>query len=79
MFIECRSCDGSGEGLYGHSWTPCPVCHGAGQVFKPQAVRPVLLKLSRAMPNSCQLDVGELDPTSVFPDAAYGRRKLATA
>ena len=32
MFVECKACDGSGEGVYGHSWTECVVCHGAGQV-----------------------------------------------
>ena len=39
MFIECKACAGDGEGVYGHSWTTCPVCHGAGQVFVPMPVQ----------------------------------------
>lgn len=34
MFVVCPSCAGNGEGVFGHSWTDCPLCHGAGEIVQ---------------------------------------------
>jgi len=77
MFIECQACAGDGEGVYGHSWTTCPVCHGAGQVFVPVA-QPVIDVKVRGRSAFNGPDFEDVNPTGVFPDPSYRKRALAS-
>jgi len=87
MFIECQACAGDGEGVYGHSWTTCPVCHGAGQVFVPMPVKVLSFEKGatitlRACPDRRAVDAipdsEDVNPTGVFPDQSYRKRALAS-
>jgi len=91
MFIVCKACDGSGEGVYGHSWTTCPVCNGAGQIVDPAVVPPlpfhdlpvVKVPASRVVRESrvsIRRELGihdDNDPTGVFPDPMKRRAPVA--
>ena len=88
MFIECKACDGSGEGVYGHSWTPCPVCHGAGQIAVPMPITVLSFEKGAtitlcACPDRRVVETiptsEDVDPTGVFPDESYKKRHLIAA
>ena len=92
MFIVCKACDGSGEGVYGHSWTTCPVCNGAGQVvmevpqvpyFEAPVMKTVVVPEAKAPVrcgrNSLSGVHADTDPMGVFPDPTYKRREPIAA
>lgn len=71
MFIKCQSCDGDGQGVFGHGWSTCPACNGAGQVARIDRPAPRQDK-AKATGRTAVVKpakVEDLDPFEVFAKA----------